>query len=146
MKRVQLVRLAVLALLTGLSGCGPRLYPVEGQLVWQDGQPAKELEGSMVYFESTEHRTVSRSSVRADGRFQLTTNKPEARGPDGVLDGLHRVYVIDGSPSIIDERFRNPATSGLEVKVPPDGPVVLKLTRARTSSRNAPAKRPYTEH
>ncbi len=129
MKRTYLAGLAGLALLAGLSGCG-RLHPVAGQLVWPDGQPAKELEGCMLYFESTEHRTISRSVVQADGRFRLTTDRPEARGPDGVPPGVHRVYLIDGVPPLVDKRFRNPATSGLEVTVPPDGPVVLQVARA----------------
>jgi hypothetical protein len=131
MRRNCLAGLAVLALVAGLPGCGRRLHPVQGQLVWTDGQPATELAGCMVYFESTEHRTVSRSSVQADGKFQLTTDRPEARGPDGVPPGKHRVYVIDGEPPRVDKRFRNPQTSGLEVTVPPDGPVVLQLTRWR---------------
>jgi hypothetical protein len=131
MKRKHLAGLAALALITGLSGCGRKLHPVEGQLVWQDGQPAKELAGSMVYFESTEHHTVSRSAVNEEGQFLLTTDRPEARGPDGVPPGVHRVYVIDGIPPRVDPRFRKPDTSGLEVTVPPEGPVVLKLERAR---------------
>jgi hypothetical protein len=68
MKRKYLAGLAALALLPGLCGCGRRLHSVEGQLVWQDGQPATELAGSMVYFESARHHTISRSTVQADGR------------------------------------------------------------------------------
>jgi hypothetical protein len=131
MRRTYLAGLAAVALLAGLAGCGRRLHPVEGQLVWADGRPATELAGSMVYFESAEHHTVSRSSVGADGRFRLTTERPEAGGPDGVPPGVHRVYVVDGEPSLVDQTFRNPATSGLEVTVPPDGPVVLRVARAR---------------
>jgi hypothetical protein len=135
--RIQpLSRWAVGVLLLGLWGCGTRLYPVEGQLVWSDGQPATDLAGSMVCFESAKHRTVSRSVVQADGRFRLTTEKPE----DGVPDGTHRVYVVEYrtgggegeplSPARMDERFGHPATAGLEVTVPPDGRVVLKVDRA----------------
>ena len=130
MQRTYWAGLAGLVLLAGLTGCGRRLHPVQGQLVWQDGQPATELAGSMVYFESTEHRTISRSTVQADGRFQLTTERPEARGTDGVPPGKHRVYVIDPAPPLVDQRFRNPATSGLEVTVPPNGPVVLQIARS----------------
>jgi hypothetical protein len=125
-----LASLAALALLTGLCGCGRRLYPVEGQLVWQDGQPARELEGGMVYFESARHHTLSRSTVQADGRFELTTDRAEAEGPDGAPPGVHRVYVVAPAESLLDDRFRNPATSALEVKVPPDRPVVLRVERA----------------
>jgi hypothetical protein len=140
MTRVCLGQLAVLVLLAGLSGCGRRLYPVEGQLVWADGQPARELAGGMVYFESAEHRTISRAQVEADGRFQLTTDRP---GGDGVPPGPHRIYVVEPrrgggesgeppAPAQMDPRFGNPETSGLEMTVPPpSNPVVLKVERAR---------------
>lgn len=145
MKRRCLGALAGFAVLTGFCGCG-RLHPVGGQLVWEDGQPAAELAGAMIYFESTEHRSVSRSVVQADGRFQLTTDRPEASSPDGVPPGTHRVYVVDGLPSLIDPKFRRPDTSGLEVKVPPDGPVMLKLAKSKTAGRPQMKKTPFVEH
>ena len=44
-RRLMPLLLAAL-LLGGLAGCGgPRLYPVAGRLVWEDGSPAKELAG-----------------------------------------------------------------------------------------------------
>jgi hypothetical protein len=119
------------AMAIGVAGCGKRLHRVEGQIVWEDGQPAKELQGAMVYFESMEHRTISRSVVQKDGRFRLTTERPEVRGPDGVPPGTHRAYIVDGVPPLVDIRFRRPETSGLEIKVPPEGPVQLKVARAR---------------
>ncbi|MCI0462832.1 MAG: hypothetical protein L0Z62_38285 [Gemmataceae bacterium] len=139
MKRTYPGWLATLALLAGLSGCGTRLHPVEGQLVWADGKPATELEGGMVFFESSEHRSISRSLIQADGRFQLTTLRP---GGDGVPPGLHRIYVVEPrtgggesgqplSPAKMHERFARPDTSGLEMTVPPpSNPVVLKVERA----------------
>src|SRR5262245_44625519 len=130
--------LAALALVAALSGCGPRLYPADGQLVWADGRPAAELEGGVVYFESAEHRTISRALIQADGRFQLSTERP---GGDGVPPGPHRVYVVEprtggegerSAPPKMDPRFGNPETSGLEMTVPPpSNPVVLKVERAR---------------
>ena len=128
-----------LALIAAAAICGcSRFYPVEGQLAWSDGTPATELAGSAVYFESTEHRTISRSIVTKDATFRLTTERPE----DGVPRGLHRVYIVEnrGGPSEasqrkpprIDERFLRPETSGLEVTVPPQEKlVVLKIERAR---------------
>jgi len=128
-----LVLLGVLASLTILliAGWGVRLHPVAGRLVWEDGQPAKELVGCMIYFESPEQRSISRSTVHDDGSFQLTTEAPEARGTDGAPPGHHRVYLVDGRPPLIESRFRRPDTSGLEVIVPSDGPVVLKVERIR---------------
>ncbi len=134
MHRKFLAALVALAVLAWFGGCGKRLHPVGGHLVWEDGQPAKELAGAMIYFESTEHRTVSRSVVQADGDFQLTTERPESRGADGVPPGVHRVYVVDGLPSLVATRFRNPETSGLEVTVPLDGPVKLQIARGRAPS------------
>lgn len=118
------------------GGCS-RFYPLEGQLVWADGKPATELVGSSVYFESTEHRTISRSIVASDATFRLTTERPE----DGVPLGLHRVYLVENRggpgesgkrpPPRVDERFLRPETSGLEVTVPPqERLVVLKIERA----------------
>ena len=40
---------ALLAVLA--AGCGRKNFPVEGQVVWPDGAPAKELAGGMVQFE-----------------------------------------------------------------------------------------------
>lgn len=95
----------------------------------------------MIYFESTENRSVSRSVVQADGHFQLTTERPEARGPDGVPPGKHRAYVVDGLPSLVETRFRRPETSGLEITVPPEGPVELRIARgpAPKSSQRKPS-------
>jgi hypothetical protein len=146
MQRECLAALAALAALIGFGGCGQRLHPVAGQLVWADGQPARELAGAMVYFDSTQHGTISRSVVQADGRFQLTTNTPEASGPDGVPPGVHRVYVRDGSAPMVEQRFRNPTTSGLEVTVPPIGPVVLKIVRAPTPTPEQQVDDRQVEH
>lgn len=126
----------VLLVMAAAGGCS-RFYPLEGQLVWADGTPATELAGSSVYFESAEHRTISRSIVASDAKFQLTTERPE----DGVPLGLHRVYLVESrggpgesakrSPPRVDERFLRPETSGLEVTVPPkEKLVVLKIERA----------------
>ncbi len=139
MKREYLLGFAALALLTVLAGCGRKLHPVHGQLVWEDGQPATELAGHMIYFECLEQRTISRSTVEEDGSFQLTTDKPEAQGTDGAPPGHHRVYLIDGVPPLMETRFGRPDTSGLEVTVPPDGAVVLKVARNRNKYSSLPS-------
>lgn len=130
MTRECLVALTTFAVLTGLGGCGKELHPVGGTLVWEDGQPATELEGATIYFESTEHHSVSRSVVQEGAHFQLTTDMPEAYGPDGVPPGVHHIYVVDDVPSLMKPRFRRPETSGLEVTVPLTGPIELRVERA----------------
>lgn len=146
MKRECLATLALCAVLASFCGCGRELHPVGGTLVWEDGQPATELEGATIYFESTEHHTVSRSEVQEGAHFQLTTDRPEASGPDGVPPGVHRVYIVDGVPSLVKSRFRRPDTSGLEVTVPLTGPVELKLERAPPSKGPEPAAEPFIAH
>ncbi len=146
MKRDYLVALAACAVFTSFCCCGRELRPVGGTLVWEDGQPATELVGATIYFESTEHRTVSRSAVQEGAHFQLTTDRPEASGPDGVPPGVHRVYIVDGVPSLMKPKFRRPDTSGLEVTVPFTGPVELKIERASASRGAKPDAPPDVEH
>jgi hypothetical protein len=121
--------LAVALLLTALlAGCGGGTYPVEGQLVWKDGSPAKELEGSFVLFELPEKQTSAKGTIQADGSFRLTTNKPN----DGALPGEHTVLVVEIgrkplggpdatalAPGAMDARFSDPRTSGLKATVNP---------------------------
>ncbi len=138
MKRECLTALALFTILAGFCGCGRELYPVGGTLVWEDGRPATELEGATIYFESAEHHSVSRSVVQDDGHFQLTTDRAEASGPDGVPSGIHRIYVVDGVPSMMKPHFRRPETSGLEVTVPMTGSVELRIERAPTPMGSTP--------
>jgi hypothetical protein len=126
------------AFLGGCGGGGP--YPVEGQVVWEDGSPAKELAGSHVVFDLPEKHTSARGIVQADGTFRLTTTKPN----DGALAGTYKVVVIETrkplggpdsdaiAPGVMDVRFYDPATSGLEATVKAGtNKVTLTVGRAR---------------
>ncbi len=120
--------MAGLMLTALLGGCGSGLYPVEGKLVWKDGSPAKELEGSFVVFDLPEKQTSARGMIGPGGIFHLSTNKPD----DGALAGEYTVMVVevgrkhlggpDGSalaPGAMDARFSDPRTSGLTATVKP---------------------------
>jgi|SRR6516162_11517944 hypothetical protein len=120
--------LAVLSLTALLAGCGGGTYPVEGQIVWKDGSPAKELKGSFVLFELPEQKTSARGMIEEDGSFRLTTNKPN----DGALPGEHTVLIVEVgrqhlggpdssalAPGVMDARFSDPRTSGLKATVKP---------------------------
>src|SRR5262245_11755733 len=81
--------LAAFLLLSFASCGGPRLYPVAGRVVWEDGSAARELSGGLVAFESVEARMGARGEIDADGAFRVSTS----RSGDGALEGRHRVLV-----------------------------------------------------
>ena len=119
----------VLFLLPLATGCGgDGVYPVEGQVVWKDGSPAKELAGSLIFFELAEKQTQAQGRIAEDGTFQMTTNDEN----DGALAGEHTVYIIevgrksaggeDGTlraAGTIDTRDMTPSSSDLRATVKP---------------------------
>lgn len=131
---------AVLLLTVFLTGCGGGLCPVEGQVVWKDGTPARELAGSQVIFDLPEKQTSARGTVQADGSFRLTTNKPD----DGALAGEYKVLLIEVgrkplggpdstelAPGLIDARYAGPSTTDLRATVASGGgKVTLTVERA----------------
>jgi hypothetical protein len=133
---------ALLMLVSLLLGCGSGYYPVEGQVVWKDGKPATELAGSLVIFECAEKKTSAQGVIQPDGKFKLTTLKPN----DGAAAGEHVVLVMetgrkpqggpDGTnlaPSKIDMRYATPSTSDLRATVKP-GKNAVTLTVERGSA------------
>jgi hypothetical protein len=139
--RSRLIAALFLAVLqSGCGGSGP--YPVEGNVVWKDGSPAKELEGSQVVFDLPEKQTTARGVIGPDGSFRLTTNKPN----DGALAGEYKVLVLETrkqiggpdssniAPGVLDSRFYDPRTSDLHATVKP-GLNKIMLTVERVSRR-----------
>lgn len=126
-----------------LCGCGSGVYPVEGQVVWKDGTPAKELVNGYVVFDLPEKQTSARGSIQADGTFKLTTNSPN----DGAFPGNYTVLVVevgrkslggpDGSsmiaPGAMDVKFSDPNTSTLKVTIKPE-PNKISLMVERAAS------------
>jgi hypothetical protein len=102
----------------GLTGCGgPKLVPVEGQVLWDDGTPAKELAGCIVESTVPGSAVTSRGTIDADGRFKLGTDKPD----DGAEPGTHQVAItpyprleFEPAPKVkLPARYTRPDTSGL---------------------------------
>lgn len=133
--RQWLVVLAAAHALAGLVGCGPRLYPVEGKVVWMDERPAKELVGGAVVFETQDTSQSARGEIEADGSFRLKT---PTLG-DGALPGKYRVLIIEALPDASDRvppptmnpKHQSFDTSRLEVTVEPKkNEPVLKVERA----------------
>jgi hypothetical protein len=112
-----------------LAGCGGEgVYPVEGLVTWKDGSPAKELAGSLIFFELAEKQTQAQGRIAEDGTFKMTTLDEN----DGALAGEHTVYIIEvGRKSAggedgtllaagkIDTRYMTPSTSDLRATVKP---------------------------
>jgi len=132
------VALVLAALLSGCGkGDGP--FPVEGQVVWEDGTPAKELHLGSVIFDLPEKQTGAKGMIQSDGTFRLTTNKPD----DGALAGEYKVMVVEGArrplpggdgsqmaPGRMDSKYSDPSTTDLTATVAP-GKNVIKLTVKR---------------
>src|SRR5262249_22301487 len=135
--------LVALALVACLAGCGSGIYPVEGEVVWKDGSPAKELQNSRVIFDLPEKQTRADGIIQADGTFRLTTNKPG----DGALPGEYKVLIVEGArkrlggpdstalaPGFMDSRYSDPRTTDLKATVT-TGPNRIKLTVERAQKR-----------
>ena len=129
---------AVMVILTLLTGCGAGLHPIEGQVVWKDGTPAKELAGGQVVFENEAAKTSARGVIQPDGTFKVTTTKPD----DGALAGEYKIAVLEFrknagaegtglAPALLDTKYADFASSGLTATVKP-GPNAVKLTVERT--------------
>jgi hypothetical protein len=134
---------AAVLLTMPLAGCsdGVPLHPVQGVVVWSDGEPVRELVGGGVSLQligQAERTTTPYGEIQADGTFSL-------RSPgfgDGVQEGNYsaivmRVIKIDplGPPPvpIMDRRFQDHRKSDLEVVVEPgDNQITLEVERAKS--------------
>src|SRR2546421_7771910 len=105
------------ALLLAAAGCGgPRFYPVEGSVVYEDGSPAVELAGGEVSLESVTDKKNAAGEIRKDGSFRIRA----PLGQDGVPAGAYRVLIRPPEgrrDSPIDRKYGQYTTSGIEVTV-----------------------------
>ncbi len=122
------VRLALTATILALpfGGCGNHeLHPVQGVVVWSDGQPARELAHGTVSLQTVENadrKTSPHGEIQSDGTFIL-------RSPglgEGAPEGRYRAIImpvrqlLPGSsrpPPVMDPRFESYDRSGLKITV-----------------------------
>ena len=124
------------------AGCGGSgIYPVEGIVVWQDGSPARELEGASLTFELPEKQTNSVGVVKNDGTFELMTAAPG----DGALAGDYTVVISERrqsaggtmlAPTVADIRYADRSSSDLKATVKPirntgEHRLTLKVDKAK---------------
>ncbi len=101
--------LVLFALSQGVVGCSKNGAPphvfVEGTVTWQDGTPAKELEGAIIEIETSNKTPPGGGTLKADGTF----------GPLAVPAGTNRVLIesAPGKEIPLDPRFQSWDTSGL---------------------------------
>ena len=129
----------------GTAGCSTdpdRTYPVRGVVVYEDGQPAKELAGGSVTFNPAEEgRAISSGSIEEDGTFVLNSK----REGDGAVAGKHQAVIeppgleTQGADARRPQPLRaiiDPTTAVQQVTVEPkSNAITLKVKRAgRTKS------------
>jgi hypothetical protein len=115
-----------------VAGCGGKAtYPVHGEIAYKDGSDVAPLAGGQIVFEPADPdqpKVSARGFIKPDGTFEMSTY----REGDGVPPGKYRVMVAPPPffpgrkrdlepPVLFNERYRDFATSGLEIAV--TGPI-----------------------
>jgi hypothetical protein len=103
----------VLLAAAGCSGDPATPHPVKGTVVFEDGQPAKELAGYAVSFTPAAGGGLPSSygHIEQDATFALSCKKDS----DGAVAGKHRVVISPPDPfegGGGDERGSSPADEG----------------------------------
>lgn len=130
------------AMLLTCAGCGRSdLHPVSGVVRFKDGSP---MPSGRVVVDPGDSPIGSWGTIMQDGSFRLGTHSPT----DGVVKGRHRVSIVgayiyppyqDAIP-LIDDRYGDPATSGLTFTVPDE--VHWEIVVDRPAKQAKPANRP----
>ncbi len=117
------------------AGCGgPKTYDLAGRVVFADDQSAAgDLAGYAVTAVCADPPITAVGVVEDDGSFVMETFQEG----DGAVAGKYRVALTpplpygDEPPAavLIDARYLDLATSGLEFEVPGEGEVVLRVER-----------------
>ena len=122
----------------GCAGDPNRPSPVRGVVVYEDGQPAKELAGGSVTFTAVAEGVGSSvGTIQEDASFRLSYKKEG----DGAVPGRHHVIVAPPEPEDEDgdrpkarrakaKALLDPASLNQEVTVERGQDVTLKVRRA----------------
>lgn len=123
--------LAVL-MLVGCNSGKLKTYPVQGQVVFEDGSPVKVGTVETKAFGKSVQAT---GSIATDGSFTLTTYREN----DGAIAGEHEVVIVQFIPieeipnyrpstmGVVHRKHASYSTSGLTMKVVPDRENKIKL-------------------
>lgn len=127
------ILIIVIAVTSAASGCGTKLVPLHGKVVYPNGMPMTGG-GRMVLMPEDPTGTSAVGFIRTDGTFTAYTLKPDP--PDGVLPGAYRVGITGnqespGAPSPhVDEKYADPTMTDLRIEAKPGaGEVVITVTK-----------------
>jgi hypothetical protein len=126
--------LTAVMLCCGVVGCGgPKTHPLSGRVVYAPDQtPAGDLAGYGVTAVCADPPITAVGVIEDDGSFVLSTFGEK----DGAVAGHYRVALTPPlpygdeppSPVLIDAKYLDLDTSGLEIEIPGDE-VVLTVER-----------------
>ncbi len=99
------------------AGCGGAnsLYPVKGTVLL-DGQPAKELAGWTVTFNSSELHKSASGAIQADGTYRLGSLKKD----DGAIPGKYQVSLSPPETAGAGDRAGRPTAAKPPTFAQPD--------------------------
>ena len=113
-----------LLLLLLFSGCFSGKSPLRGKVAFSDDQ--SPLQTGMILFVAEKDGFIGTAEIKPDGTYRASSTGVA----DGLPPGKYKVRfngamiqtggtdVLPIMESLIDDRFRNTATSGLEVEIP----------------------------
>jgi len=104
---------------------------VEGKVEFTKGGNVRDLadRSIVVEFQSVEQPELKAfGAILEDGSFTMTTQVNE-KGKPGVLAGSHRVRLNaeESATRFVSGKFLKYETSGITVKIPPEGELVIKV-------------------
>jgi hypothetical protein len=110
---------------------GPPTVHVEGKVEFTKGGNVRDLadRSIVVEFQSVEQPELKAfGAILEDGSFTMTTQVNE-KGKPGVLAGSHRVRLNaeESATRFVSGKFLKYETSGITVKIPPEGELVIKV-------------------
>jgi hypothetical protein len=121
-RSLQLIRIAVLAMICGCSSDRIPTFPVRGRVTFPDGA---EVRTGVIELRSLEHGFNARSEIDRNGNFVLGTYE----NGDGAVAGQHQAIVMqflatDSGPEMkhdhgdpVDQAYSDYATSPLRFEI-----------------------------
>ena len=122
----------------GVAGCGSSKQlpttPIRGKVVFEKGGTVKKLYDAQptILFESLEQPEVHASAaITEDGSLASVITRKQQAVEYGLLEGNYRVRLeLDEQyRNLVHARFLTFEKSGLTVKVPSDGEMLIKVWR-----------------